>query len=156
MNRNKQVCKFMYDDVFQALPRLLCQIGIDSDMPTFRIAASPFRLHVLDEDSFHRHSYPSLPDAKQLGQCLTDLVAIPRVEYLRPILRIGPWTHIEHQPSTCKRDPGRTIDFHELEHIAPAPYIMAFPIDILARRFTTLPEQTLLLLPYPPQFCHGE
>ena len=57
----EQVNHLVNHDVFEAFPRLPCEIGIQSDRTRAVIATSPLGLHSLDEDPPHLYPHQSLP-----------------------------------------------------------------------------------------------
>jgi hypothetical protein len=57
----QQVPHFVYDDVFEALPRFAGEIGIEPDAGGGAAAASPFRLHSPDKVAFHTDTHERLP-----------------------------------------------------------------------------------------------
>ena len=53
MRRFEQVGHFVHQDVFQALPWFLGQLGVQSDRSRCVIATAPLGLHGLNENAFH-------------------------------------------------------------------------------------------------------
>jgi hypothetical protein len=71
--------ELMHDDVLEALARLLCEFGIQSDMAARWIAATPLRFHVLDEYMLDIHPDPRLPNFEKRLKAFAKLTPIPGV-----------------------------------------------------------------------------
>ena len=64
VSRFQQVSHFMDDDVFEAFPWFLGQIGIEPDARG-TTAATPFRFHPLHKEPLHLHAHERLPFRNQ-------------------------------------------------------------------------------------------
>src|SRR5579872_1033624 len=133
-----QMGHFVHHDVFQAFPRFPGQIGIQPDACGAGAAATPFGFHLLHKEPLHLDMHERLPFRNQWRDCCFDLRAIPLVENGLLLL-------FSHFRARLKKDLvvlqlylRRCIFVDDLEQIALSPDIMAFAVQILARRFTLL------------------
>jgi Asp-tRNA(Asn)/Glu-tRNA(Gln) amidotransferase A subunit family amidase len=61
VGRFDQMQHFMHQNVFEAFVRLLRDFRVETNRSRARIAASPFRLHLLNEDAIHPQTQARLP-----------------------------------------------------------------------------------------------
>jgi type I restriction enzyme, R subunit len=148
-------CTYLYIDKSTAR-RLLGQIGVQSDAFGSRIAAPPSGLHLLNEDAFHFHAQYRLPLRDEDEHSSPDLFSIPLGNdgLLRFVIR--PRTNSQHHLIASQLNVRGVICLDQLQKVAFVPNIMAFAVEVLARRFAFLLAELVLLLLDPAQFGNGE
>src|ERR1700693_3054154 len=61
MSRFKNVNHLMDNDIFEAFAWFLREICVQPDAASVRVAAPPFRLHLLYKDALHRYAHHGRP-----------------------------------------------------------------------------------------------
>lgn len=142
-----EVRHLMNEDVLETFKGFPGEVGIQADIPGFRITASPAGLHVLDEDLFYIDAQAGFPFGNQLRECGTDLVPKPLDHDLIPRFLTGTRPHIELHGAVLELYAVCRVFLNNLEKIPLPPYVMTFPVDEFPRRFPLLfPELLQLLL----------
>ena len=101
VRRFEQVDHLVNDDVFEAFPRLPGEVGIQSDRARTVIAATPFRLHSLDEEPTHPDPYQPLPFFNQWKNRLPELLTMPFFNDCLPLRFVRAPAHMkDHPPMT--------------------------------------------------------
>src|SRR5436190_23040223 len=88
-----QMRQLVNNNVLEAFGWLLGEFGVEADPALTGIAASPLRLHLLDDNAVHPNAQDRRPLCDQCRRCLPDLVSIPSGQYgIFPIeARIRPY-----------------------------------------------------------------
>ena len=81
-----EVSKFVDHDVLKALWGLLGQLGVEPNGSTGRVAASPARLHLSDEEPRTCDTQLLLPLGNEWRSVLTELAAVPGRHHRGPHL----------------------------------------------------------------------
>jgi hypothetical protein len=77
VRRFEEVNHLVNDNVLKAFPRLSGEVRIQSDGPGAVVAATPFRLHSLNEKSPHPYTHQPFPFVDQWRDGFPQLLAMP-------------------------------------------------------------------------------
>jgi hypothetical protein len=149
-----QVSHLVDDDIFKAFPRLSSKIGIQSDGPHAVIAATPFRLHSLHEESAHAYPHQSLPFFDQWRDGIPQLLSVPFLEDFLSLRFVCARPHVEDHPRVTQLNGSWPIGFDNLQQIPLSPDVVRFSIDVFPGGLAFLFLQLSLLSLYPRQFCN--
>lgn len=102
-------------EVFEAVPGLLREVGVQTDRPCPVVAAAPLGLHALNEDALHFHSHQPLPFGDKRRDREAQLVPVPRIEVpFHPGL-IPTGTPAEDQLAVAEFDGRGAFSFDDFE-----------------------------------------
>src|ERR1035437_5112455 len=127
----------MDDDVFEAFVWFLRKIGVQSNAASAKVAAAPFRFHLLHKDALHVHADYRLPLCDQIRHGSFDLFSIPPGDdgLLRIAVcsRASPQDHLavpQHDFRLC-------VFLNCPEQVTLSPDVMALAVQVLARAITS-------------------
>ena len=141
----------MDEDVLEALPGLLGELGIESDVPRLRVAASPLGLHALKKVTGHLDTQLRLPPTDKFGYGIVQEGFAPFMHDRLTLRPAAAGAHDEHDPAVAEAYGGLGVFFSDGEQIAPSPEVVALTVQKFTRRFSCLIPEMLLLLFNPYQ-----
>ena len=141
-----QMYELVNKDVFEALGWLFGQFGIESDVPRDGITAAPLRFHVLHVKVFGTCANDRFPLRQQPRHSELQIAAVPVSQQHLAFLHVCAGANLQPQMSVRQTDRRTCFHFDDLQQVTPSPDIVAFALQIFARRFPFLRKQLLLLL----------
>jgi hypothetical protein len=138
VSRFEQVNHFMENDVFETFEGLFGKFEIEPDGFGFGAAAAPLGFHLSDPKVFYRNAEVLFPFGYQRGNCRFKLLPIGCLKDFIFFIEIGSWSNLEHHLSMLEFELGDGVFFDDVEQVALAPEIVAFPIEVFTRGFALL------------------
>lgn len=140
------------DDVFEAFPGLLCEIGVEANGAAPWGAAPPLGLHPLDKEVSDLYAHYRLPLLNERCGGGAQFFAIPRFDNFLPSRLRRARSHTKHQSVVAQFHRGRLVDLCHRKQIPPVPHEVALTLQIFSGRFALLFSQLPLLSANPRQF----
>lgn len=105
MGRCEYMDHLVNHDVLQQIPGFLDQLRIQTNGPLFRVAASPFGLHALQEIALDFDTNPAFPLLDQGGDRGVKKLEVPIVYNLRTGLQSAFRAHLKMNERSCPGNP---------------------------------------------------
>lgn len=107
--------------VFEQIPGFFDQLSIQTDGSLFRVAASPFGLHALQEIALDFDPNLAFPLLDQWRYRRMKKLKVPIVYHLRADLQSASGTHLKVNCSVIQAHGGLTVTFRHLQQMSTTP-----------------------------------
>jgi hypothetical protein len=149
VSRFDHVYEFMYNDILQAVLRLLREFGVQTDRPAPGIAATPFCFHAADENSVDARADQWPPFCENWWDGDTKLLAVKLANKSFPFGVVRILRRIQKHRPRRQFNASLRIGFNDLQKIALGPQVVALTVDIFPRLLAFLSAESGLMPFYP-------